>query len=143
VADTIVSIIDPVADYADLMETLFDFGAIRQAVAGGFTMAFDAMSAVTGPYAIEILESRLGFPPGTVRNGTPLPDFGGHHPDPNMVHAKALFDRCSPRRARFRRGVGRRWRSQPDRGARTLRHAVGRWRCWRPTRTWRRAIARG
>ncbi|ODU69741.1 MAG: alpha-D-glucose phosphate-specific phosphoglucomutase [Novosphingobium sp. SCN 66-18] len=93
VADTIVSIIDPVADYADLMETLFDFGAIRQAVAGGFTMAFDAMSAVTGPYAIEILENRLGFPAGTVRNGTPLPDFGGHHPDPNMVHAKALFDR--------------------------------------------------
>ena len=92
VADTIVSIIDPVADYADLMETLFDFGAIRQAVASGFTMAFDAMSAVTGPYAIEILESRLGFPAGTVRNGTPLPDFGGHHPDPNMVHAKALFD---------------------------------------------------
>ena len=93
VADTIVSIIDPVADYADLMETLFDFGAIRRAVAGGFTMAFDAMSAVTGPYAVEILESRLGFPAGTVRNGTPLPDFGGHHPDPNMVHAKALFDR--------------------------------------------------
>lgn len=93
VADTIVSIIDPVADYADLMETLFDFGAIRQAVAGGFSMAFDAMSAVTGPYAIEILENRLGFPAGTVRNGTPLPDFGGHHPDPNMVHAKALFDR--------------------------------------------------
>ena len=92
VADTIVSIIDPVADYADLMETLFDFGAIRQAVASGFTMAFDAMSAVTGPYAIEILENRLGFPTGTVRNGTPLPDFGGHHPDPNMVHAKALFD---------------------------------------------------
>ncbi|QCI94478.1 alpha-D-glucose phosphate-specific phosphoglucomutase [Novosphingobium sp. EMRT-2] len=92
VADTIVSIIDPVADYADLMETLFDFGAIRQAVAGGFTMAFDAMSAVTGPYAVEILENRLGFPAGTVRNGTPLPDFGGHHPDPNMVHAKALFD---------------------------------------------------
>ncbi|RQW43809.1 alpha-D-glucose phosphate-specific phosphoglucomutase [Novosphingobium sp. LASN5T] len=92
VADTIVSIIDPVADYADLMETLFDFGAIRQAVASGFTMAFDAMSAVTGPYAIEILENRLGFPAGTVRNGTPLPDFGGHHPDPNMVHAKALFD---------------------------------------------------
>ncbi len=92
VADTIVSIIDPVADYADLMESLFDFGAIRQAVANGFTMAFDAMSAVTGPYAIEILENRLGFPAGTVRNGTPLPDFGGHHPDPNMVHAKALFD---------------------------------------------------
>lgn len=87
-----VSVIDPVADYADLMETLFDFAAIRGAVAGGFTMAFDAMHAVTGPYAHEILERRLGFAPGTVRNGTPLEDFGGHHPDPNLVHAKVLYD---------------------------------------------------
>ncbi|WP_333835595.1 alpha-D-glucose phosphate-specific phosphoglucomutase [Novosphingobium sp.] len=87
-----VSVIDPVADYADLMERLFDFAAIRAAVAGGFTMAFDAMHAVTGPYAVEILEKRLGFAVGTVRNGVPLEDFGGHHPDPNMVHAKALFD---------------------------------------------------
>lgn len=87
-----VSVIDPVADYADLMETLFDFAAIRAKVAAGFTMAFDAMHAVTGPYAVEILEKRLGFAPGTVRNGVPLEDFGGHHPDPNMVHAKALFD---------------------------------------------------
>ena len=55
-------------------------------------MAFDAMSAVTGPYATEILENRLGAPKGTVRNGTPLPDFGGHHPDPNLVHAKELYD---------------------------------------------------
>jgi len=90
-AGMIVSVIDPVADYADLMETLFDFGAIRKAVAGGLTMAFDAMSAVTGPYATEILERRLGFAPGTVRNGEPLEDFGGHHPDPNMVHAHELF----------------------------------------------------
>ncbi|MDD3797980.1 MAG: alpha-D-glucose phosphate-specific phosphoglucomutase [Novosphingobium sp.] len=87
-----VEVIDPVADYAELMESLFDFAAIRQAVAGGFTMAFDAMSAVTGPYATEILENRLGFAKGTVRNGVPLEDFGGHHPDPNMVHAKELFD---------------------------------------------------
>lgn len=87
-----VEVIDPVADYARLMEQLFDFGAIRAAVASGFTMAFDAMSAVTGPYAVEILENRLGFPAGTVRNGTPLEDFGGHHPDPNLVHAKALYD---------------------------------------------------
>jgi phosphoglucomutase len=87
-----VSVIDPVADYADLMERLFDFAAIRAAVAGGFTMAFDAMHAVTGPYAVELLEKRLGFAAGTVRNGVPLEDFGGHHPDPNMVHAKALFD---------------------------------------------------
>ncbi|VVT10952.1 alpha-D-glucose phosphate-specific phosphoglucomutase [Erythrobacter sp. EC-HK427] len=87
-----VEVIDPVADYAALMEELFDFDAIRQAVAGGFTMAFDAMSAVTGPYATEILERRLGFAPGTVRNGQPLEDFGGDHPDPNLVHAKALYD---------------------------------------------------
>ena len=67
-----VSVIDPVADYADLMETLFDFAAIRTVVAEGLTMSFDAMHAVTGPYAHEILERRLGFRPGTVKNGVPL-----------------------------------------------------------------------
>lgn len=87
-----VEVIDPVADYAELMESLFDFAAIRKMFSGGFTMAFDAMHAVTGPYAVEILERRLGAPQGTVRNGTPLPDFGGHHPDPNLVHAKELYD---------------------------------------------------
>jgi len=87
-----VEVIDSVADYAELMEGLFDFAAIRAAAARGFTMAFDAMSAVTGPYAIEILERRLGFPAGTVRNGGPLEDFGGHHPDPKLVHAKDLYD---------------------------------------------------
>jgi phosphoglucomutase len=87
-----IDVIDSVVDYAALMETLFDFDAIRAAVAGGFTIAFDAMSAVTGPYATEILENRLGFPKGTVRNGVPLEDFGGHHPDPNLVHAKDLYD---------------------------------------------------
>ena len=87
-----VEVIDPVADYADLMETLFDFDLIREKVAGGLTMSFDAMHAVTGPYAREILESRLGFPAGTVRGGEPLEDFGGHHPDPNLVHARALYD---------------------------------------------------
>ncbi|WP_156254938.1 alpha-D-glucose phosphate-specific phosphoglucomutase [Sandarakinorhabdus oryzae] len=92
VGDMTVEVIDPVADYAALMERLFDFAAIRRAVAGGFRMIFDAMSAVTGPYAVEILERRLGFPAGTVRNGTPLEDFGGHHPDPNLVHAKDLYD---------------------------------------------------
>ena len=91
VAGMTVSIIDPVADYADLMETLFDFDAIRAAVQGGFTMRFDAMSAVTGPYAHEILENRLGFAKGTVVNGTPLEDFGGHHPDPNLIHAEPLY----------------------------------------------------
>jgi phosphoglucomutase len=87
-----IEVIDPVADYAALMEGLFDFGAIEAMFAGGFTMSFDAMHAVTGPYAHEILERRLGAAQGTVRNGTPLPDFGGHHPDPNLVHAKELYD---------------------------------------------------
>ncbi|MGF7168657.1 phosphoglucomutase [Sphingobium xanthum] len=87
-----VEVIDSVADYAALMEALFDFDAIRGMADGGFTLAFDAMSAVTGPYAHEIFEGRLGFAPGTVRNGTPLEDFGHHHPDPNLVHAKELYD---------------------------------------------------
>jgi len=87
-----VEVIDSVADYAQLMESLFDFNAISTNVAAGFTMSFDAMSAVTGPYATEILENRLGFAKGTVRNGIPLEDFGGHHPDPNMVHAHELFE---------------------------------------------------
>ncbi|MGF0539232.1 alpha-D-glucose phosphate-specific phosphoglucomutase [Agrobacterium sp. ES01] len=87
-----VEVIDPVADYAELMEQLFDFAAIRGMFGLGFRMVFDAMSAVTGPYATEILENRLGAPKGTVRNGKPLPDFGGHHPDPNLVHAKELYD---------------------------------------------------
>lgn len=89
VGDMPVEVVDPVEAYAALMETLFDFDAIR---AAKLTMAFDAMSAVTGPYATEILERRLGFAAGTVRNGTPLPDFGGHHPDPNLVHAHALYE---------------------------------------------------
>lgn len=87
-----VDVIDPVADYAALMEQLFDFPGIRNMFSLGFRMVFDAMSAVTGPYAKEILENRLGAPEGTVRNGVPLPDFGGHHPDPNLVHAKDLYD---------------------------------------------------
>lgn len=86
-----VEIIDPVQDYAELMEELFDFDAIRGAVAGGLTMAFDAMHAVTGPYAIELLEKRLGFAAGAVRNAVPLEDFGGGHPDPNLVHAHDLY----------------------------------------------------
>jgi phosphoglucomutase len=93
VAGMTVAVIDPIADYAELMEQLFDFRAIRALIAGGFRLSFDAMHAVTGPYALEILESRLGAPAGTVVNGTPLPDFGGHHPDPNMVHAHELFER--------------------------------------------------
>jgi phosphoglucomutase len=92
VAGLTVEVIDSVADYAALMESLFDFPAIRAAVAGGLTMSFDAMHAVTGPYAHEILEKRLGFAAGTVKNGVPLEDFGGHHPDPNAVHAHELFE---------------------------------------------------
>jgi phosphoglucomutase len=87
-----VEVIDPVADYAELMESLFDFDAIRANFKYGFRMRFDAMHAVTGPYAKEILERRLGAPNGTCRNFKPLPDFGGHHPDPNLVHAKHLYD---------------------------------------------------
>lgn len=87
-----VDVIDPVADYAELMESLFDFDAIRNMFKSGFRMRFDAMHAVTGPYAKEILEGRLGGPEHTARNYHPLPDFGGHHPDPNLVHAKHLYD---------------------------------------------------
>ncbi|MFZ5710597.1 MAG: alpha-D-glucose phosphate-specific phosphoglucomutase [Pseudomonadota bacterium] len=90
-----VDVVDPVTDYAALMETLFDFPAIRAMFARGFRMRFDAMCAVTGPYATEIIERRLGAAPGTVVNGTPLPDFGGLHPDPNPVWARALMDEMS------------------------------------------------
>ncbi|MDF2983125.1 MAG: phosphoglucomutase [Devosia sp.] len=93
VGELVVEVVDPVADYAELMETLFDFAAIRDLIAGGFRLSFDAMHAVTGPYAHAILEDRLGGPAGTVVNGTPLEDFGGHHPDPNLVHAHALYER--------------------------------------------------
>ncbi|MEL6644348.1 MAG: alpha-D-glucose phosphate-specific phosphoglucomutase [Pseudomonadota bacterium] len=87
-----VDVVDPVSDYADLMETLFDFDAIRALLSSGFTVAFDAMHAVTGPYATEILERRLGAPSGTVMNAVPSPDFGGGHPDPNPIWAKPLVD---------------------------------------------------
>lgn len=87
-----VEVIDPVTDYQKLMESLFDFPALRSMFADGFTMRFDAMSAVTGPYAKAILEGALGAVEGTVVNAVPLPDFGGHHPDPNLVHAKELYD---------------------------------------------------
>jgi len=90
--DMTVEIFDPVKDYAELMESLFDFDALRKLFKSGFRMRFDAMHAVTGPYAKEIFEHRLGAPNGTCRNFKPLPDFGGHHPDPNLVHAKHLYD---------------------------------------------------
>jgi phosphoglucomutase len=87
-----VDIVDPVIEYSALMKTLFDFDAIRGLFASGFRMRFDAMHAVTGPYAHSILEGELGSGAGTVVNGTPLPDFGGHHPDPNLTYAKDLYD---------------------------------------------------
>ncbi len=87
-----VHIIDPVEDYKTLMQELFDFGAIRKLFSSGFTLRFDAMNGITGPYAHAILEDALGAAKGSVVNAVPLPDFGGRHPDPNPVHAKGLFD---------------------------------------------------
>jgi phosphoglucomutase len=86
----IVDVIDPVVDYADLMESLFDFAAIRALIGSGFRLCFDAMHAVTGPYGMEILQRRLGAPTGSVINGIPLEDFGGGHPDPNLTYADEL-----------------------------------------------------
>jgi phosphoglucomutase len=98
--ETRVEIIDPVADYAALMEELFDFGRIRQLFNSGlFRMRFDAMHAITGPYARHILEDMLGAEPGTVINGEPREDFGGGHPDPNLVHAHELVALTSGRGA--------------------------------------------
>jgi len=90
--DMQVEIVDPVADYIELMEDLFDFDAIRGLFKGGFRLCFDAMHAITGPYAKAIFEGALGAPEGTVINGVPSPNFGGGHPDPNPVYAKDLFN---------------------------------------------------
>ena len=88
--NTQVVVFDPVSDYAELMEELFDFEAIRNLFLSGFRIRFDAMHAITGPYAHEILERRLGAMEGSVIRGEPLTDFGGHHPDPNLAHATEL-----------------------------------------------------
>ena len=88
-----IEVVDPVADYAALMESLFDFTALRGLFASGFRICYDAMNAVTGPYAKEILERRLGAATGSVIHGEPLPDFGGEAPDPNLVHARELVER--------------------------------------------------
>ena len=85
-----VEIVDPVADYAALMEHIFDFDRIRTLLARGLTIRFDAMNAVTGPYALEILHRRLGAPDSSILRSTPEPDFGGGHPDPNPVDAADL-----------------------------------------------------
>ncbi len=90
--DMTIEVIDPVADYAELMQSIFDFGAIRSLFSGGFRFRFDAMHAVCGPYAETIMEKMLGAPAGTVVNAVPLEDFGGHHPDPNPVNAKELME---------------------------------------------------
>ena len=87
-----IEVIDPVCDYAELMERIFDFDRIRDLFRSGFRLRFDAMHAVTGPYAVEILEGRLGAAPGTAVNAEPKPDFGGQHPDPNPTHAADLID---------------------------------------------------
>lgn len=87
-----IEIIDSVKDYVEMMEQIFDFAAIKQMIANGFTMRFDAMNAVTGPYAVKIFEEILGAPHGSVVNATPKEDFGGLHPDPNLVYAKELVD---------------------------------------------------
>ncbi|MDX2273443.1 MAG: alpha-D-glucose phosphate-specific phosphoglucomutase [Cyanobacteriota bacterium] len=88
-----VSVIDSVIDYSNLMQSLFDFDQIRDLLSGEhFRLAFDAMHAVTGPYAHAILEQQLGAARGSVHNGVPLPDFGGGHPDPNLVYAHELVE---------------------------------------------------
>ncbi|NVI81002.1 alpha-D-glucose phosphate-specific phosphoglucomutase [Janthinobacterium sp. BJB401] len=86
-----VEVIDPVLDYAELMQQLFDFDAIRALFAGGLRICFDGMHAVSGPYATAILEGMLGAAKGSVINGVPLEDFGGGHPDPNPVNAQELI----------------------------------------------------
>ena len=88
--NTEIIVIDSLADYSAVIEELFDFTSLSALFQGGFRMLFDAMHAVTGPYARHILEQRLGASEGTVINGTPLEDFGGHHPDPNQVNAAEL-----------------------------------------------------
>ncbi|MHC5737405.1 alpha-D-glucose phosphate-specific phosphoglucomutase [Nostoc sp.] len=91
--ETVVEVIDSVEDYQELMESLFDFEGIRQLLTrGNFQISIDALHAVAGPYAHAIFEQRLGAPVGTVLNGTPLEDFGGGHPDPNLVYAHELVD---------------------------------------------------
>lgn len=93
--ETEVVVFDGLADYTDLMQKLFDFDLLRGHIRGGFRLFFDAMHGSTGPYAHRIFEGLLGAPVGTVLNGTPLEDFGGHHPDPNLVHAADLVRRMA------------------------------------------------
>ena len=87
-----VEVINPVADYADLMETMFDFAAIKSLLASGFSLKFDAMHAVTGPYAKDILQNRLGASAASLMNCEVSENFGGGHPDPNLTYAHDLVD---------------------------------------------------
>jgi len=93
-AETRIDVVDPLADYVTLMREIFDFAALRD-LARGARFLFDAMHAVTGPYARRLFEDEIGFAPGTVINGVPLEDFGGGHPDPNLVHAADLVKRMT------------------------------------------------
>ena len=86
-----VEVVDPVAAYADLMQQLFDCDRIRRWLTQGNGLRFDAMHAVTGPYARRILVEQLGAPANSVMNASPLEDFGGHHPDPNLRYASHLL----------------------------------------------------
>lgn len=89
-----ITIIDSVTDYAELMQSIFDFPLLKQSISSGYiTLLFDAMSAITGPYAKRILVDMLGAPEASVINAIPLEDFGGHHPDPNLAHAHELAER--------------------------------------------------
>lgn len=90
--DMLIEVVDPVKDYVEMMESIFDFNAIKKMFQNGFTMVFDAMNAVTGPYAQKIFEEILGAPKGSVLNYVPKEDFGGLHPDPNLIYAKELVD---------------------------------------------------
>ncbi len=92
----VIEVVDPVDAYADLLKTLFDFDLIRSKLAdGSLSVVFDAMNAITGPYATRLLVDELGAPKDAVLRGTPLPDFGGAHPDPNLVHAADMVARMT------------------------------------------------
>lgn len=94
IGEVTITIIDPVTDYAELMQSIFDFNLLKQSISSGYiTLLFDAMSAITGPYAKRILVDMLGAAPESVINAEPLEDFGGHHPDPNLAHAHELAER--------------------------------------------------
>lgn len=92
IGNTVIEVVDSIEDYATYMQEIFDFNAIRELFKSGFKMKYDALNAVTGPYAVHIFENLLGAGEGTVLNKTPLPDFGGLHPEPNLTYAKHFAD---------------------------------------------------